>query len=57
LNDITITDGEAANAVISDLNAGTVPGIGFHGKFRRSDGLAERIIFRKGGIDLVPPMV
>lgn len=57
LNDVTITDDEVLKSIISDLNNNLMPELGFQGKFRRADDLAERIVFRNcslvGEIDLM----
>jgi hypothetical protein len=45
LNDVTVHDNDTVNKVIQDLNAGIFPEIGFRGKYRRKDGLAESILF------------
>jgi hypothetical protein len=56
LDDVTITDTDTITDILNALQAGLSPEIGFHGKFRRNDGLAEGIIFRNcvlaGEIDL-----
>jgi len=46
LNDVTITDQEYGNSILNDLGRGLMPELGFQGKFRRIDGLTERIVFR-----------
>jgi hypothetical protein len=57
LNDVTITDDKEATGIINGLNGEAVPEIGFQGRFRRDDGVAEKIVFRhcalQGELDLI----
>ncbi|MDR1703944.1 MAG: hypothetical protein LBS19_04575 [Clostridiales bacterium] len=46
LNDIYITDEATVDEIMKELDRGVMPEIGFQGKFRRGDGLAERIVFK-----------
>jgi hypothetical protein len=57
LDDVMVTDDAEAEALINDLNNGIMPELGFCGKFRRADGMAERIVFTNcalaGELDLI----